>query len=164
MRRRFVEDEGSPKLCLDRRRSRTDLGNFNVAPVLLPTNAPPSPPSLLLVEMRSGSARSGPHFPDVPPSFAAARSRRRHWGASVPASSSTTLPLRLPASTLARAATAVGDASKCSSDGGALAGPFIWSALAPSPTIALPLECTVGAVSFHSTLLKDGRGRDGGNR
>ena len=112
----------------------------------------------------SGSTRSGPHFPDVPPSFAAARSRRRHWGASVPASSSTTLPLRRPASTLARAATAVGDASKCSSDGGALAGLFIWSALAPSPTIALPLECTVGAVSFYSTPLKDGRGRDGGNR
>ena len=85
-------------------------------------------------------------------------------GTSVPASSSTTLPLRRPASTLARAATAVGDASKCSSDGGALAGPFIWSALAPSPTIALPLECTVGAVSFYSTPLKDGRGRDGGNR
>ena len=65
---------------------------------------------------------------------------------------------------VSRAATAVGDTSKSSSDGGALAGLFIWSALAPSPTIALPLECTVGAVSFYSTPLKDGRGRDGGNR
>jgi hypothetical protein len=62
-----------------------------------------------------------------------------------------------------RAATAVGDASKCSSNGGALAGLFIWSALAPSPTIVLPLECTVGAISFYGTPLKDGRGRDGGN-